>query len=387
MLTTRGLRMQVQQQRRGACSTGAAAAAPSPIARGRRRRTAERAAATPGGGSAGGAAGLPAGPAYSAAPPAPSSVAPSPSSAPAARGSVIPRRRPRLLPADFQHPLDQQNTALLRALPGLEAAARAILTSPAVEESLVIQNLASSVKAGPKQLSTLHGLMADAARALDLDGPAPDLYVRQSPTPNAYTLAVGGGRRPFVVVHTSLLDLLSRDELRAVLAHEVAHLKCEHGTWLTAANALASGASGLLPLVGPALESALLRWLRAAELTCDRGALLATGDPRVVVGALMRLAGGSSAYGGELCPDAFLEQAREFQDATRSGFGKAIGGAQQGALTHPHPVVRAREVDRWAASPQYARLRAAAAAAGGGAGGGGGGGGLAGGGPAVVATR
>lgn len=46
----------------------------------------------------------------------------------------------------------------------------------------------------------------------------PELYVRQNPTPNAYTLAISG-RKPFVVVHTSLLELLSPPELQAVLAH------------------------------------------------------------------------------------------------------------------------------------------------------------------------
>jgi Zn-dependent protease with chaperone function len=235
-----------------------------------------------------------------------------------------------------------------------------------------VDNLASAVKVGPKQLSTVHGLLQDAARALDLEGPIPDVYVRQSPVPNAYTLAVGGlspsssplstfwaDRRPFVVVHTSLLDLLTQDELKAVLAHELAHLKCNHGLYLASANALASGASGLLgPLVAPALESALLRWLRAAELTCDRGALLATGCPRVVVGALMKLAGGSNTYARELSVDAFLEQARQYQDAVSDGFGRAIGASQSRALTHPHPVVRAKEIDRWAGSAQYRRLAA-----------------------------
>lgn len=46
----------------------------------------------------------------------------------------------------------------------------------------------------------------------------PELYVRQNPTPNAYTLAISG-RKPFIVVHTSLLELLSPPELQAVLAH------------------------------------------------------------------------------------------------------------------------------------------------------------------------
>ena len=43
---------------------------------------------------------------------------------------------------------------------------------------------------------------------------------------------------------------------------------------MTAANVLALGTVSLLPLVSGAVEEALLRWLRAAELTCDRAALL-----------------------------------------------------------------------------------------------------------------
>ena len=46
----------------------------------------------------------------------------------------------------------------------------------------------------------------------------PELYVRQNPNPNAYTLAITG-RKPFVVVHTSLLELLTLPELQAVIAH------------------------------------------------------------------------------------------------------------------------------------------------------------------------
>lgn len=46
----------------------------------------------------------------------------------------------------------------------------------------------------------------------------PELYVRQNPMPNAYTLAITG-HKPFIVIHTSLLELLSLPELQAVIAH------------------------------------------------------------------------------------------------------------------------------------------------------------------------
>lgn len=50
--------------------------------------------------------------------------------------------------------------------------------------------------------------------------------------------------------------------------------QCDHGVWLTAAHALGSGFASFLPGVGRSVEDGLLRWLRAAELTCDRAALL-----------------------------------------------------------------------------------------------------------------
>lgn len=61
------------------------------------------------------------------------------------------------------------------------------------------------------QLSDLHGLLVEAAEILNIE--APDLYVRQSPIPNAYTLAISG-KKPFIVVHTSLIELLTREELQ-----------------------------------------------------------------------------------------------------------------------------------------------------------------------------
>ncbi len=40
----------------------------------------------------------------------------------------------------------------------------------------------------------------------------------------------------------------------------------------------------LLPVVTGVVQEALLRWLRAAELTCDRTALLVAQDPKVRAG-------------------------------------------------------------------------------------------------------
>jgi hypothetical protein len=128
---------------------------------------------------------------------------------------------------DFRHPLDQQNTSLLRALPGLEVVAKSIM-GPVAEQVLLLENIATSIKTGESQLPSIYRLLTEAATMLQME--PPELYIKQNPIPNAYTLAIAG-RKPFIVVHTSLLELLTPAELQAVLAHELGHLKCDHGLW------------------------------------------------------------------------------------------------------------------------------------------------------------
>ena len=272
---------------------------------------------------------------------------PPPASPPAARRRVRAR--------DFRHPLDQQNTQLLQAVPGLSQITKSLVT-PVAEQMLVLEQISTSVLVGPTQLPHVHKLVLDASAVLDID--PPQLYIRQSSQPNAYTLAISG-REPVIVVHTALVELMTAAELQAVIAHEMGHLKCDHGVWLTVANLLTLGAeiAPLMPaFVADNLRDSLMRWVRAAELSCDRAALLVAGDPRVVVSVLMKLSGGCPKLSGQLNVDAFLDQARRYDDESSSPLGWYLRNAQTRQLTHPLPVARAREIDEWARSEEFARL-------------------------------
>jgi len=284
------------------------------------------------------------------------------------------RRFPGLRPGDVQHPLDLRATRALESLPGLGAAVRRAVGL--VEEAIYRDNVSSSVLVGEVQYAWLHRLLERACSILDLpDAARPEVYVRRSPVPNAYTLAAQG-KRPFIVVHTSLLEMCCELEVEAVLAHELGHLKCEHGVWLSAANVLLL-ATAQLPLparvLGPLLErlsEGLGAWQRAAERSCDRAALLVAQDPWVVLSVLAKLAGaGAPPAGGEpgnpgVLPreqlEAFLEQARKYDRAVAesSPVATAISAAVSGGRprTHPLPVLRSREVIRWANSEEFHRL-------------------------------
>jgi hypothetical protein len=54
-------------------------------------------------------------------------------------------------------------------------------------------------------------------------------------------------------------------------------------------------------------------------------------------------------------------QARSYDKASRGSMGWFLSNAQTRQLSHPLPVLRAREVDKWAGSAQYKALLASRA--------------------------
>ncbi|MBF2079418.1 MAG: M48 family metallopeptidase [Synechococcales cyanobacterium T60_A2020_003] len=255
----------------------------------------------------------------------------------------------------FRHPLDLEATQALKQVPGLDLLVRSVL-GPVAEQFFYLENIASSVLVGDRQLPELHQALLEACQILDLD--PPELYIRQHPAPNAYTLAIRG-KKPFIVVHTSLLDLLTLEEIQAVIGHELGHLKCDHGVYLTLANLILLAAGQVTPwgqVLAQNLQAQLMEWIRCAEFTCDRAALLVAQDPKIVASVLMKLAGGSPKISSQLNVDAFIEQARSYDQWSMDEVGTALKQMQTAQLTHPLPVLRAREIDRWASSQTYSRL-------------------------------
>ncbi len=72
------------------------------------------------------------------------------------------------------------------------------------------------------QFPQYHAIMADLTQRADI--PMPRLYISPSPQPNAFAT----GRNPAhaaVCVNQGILNILTWDELRGVLAHEISHVR------------------------------------------------------------------------------------------------------------------------------------------------------------------
>ena len=80
-------------------------------------------------------------------------------------------------------------------------------------------------------------------------------------------------------------------------------------------------------------------------------------DPKAVQGVIMKLTGGSQATAGRMSVDAYLAQARAYDQVSRSSaVGRLVRRSQEDDATHPLPILRARAIERYASSADYRRL-------------------------------
>jgi heat shock protein HtpX len=151
---------------------------------------------------------------------------------------------------------------------------------------------------------------------IEADLPKPRIAIMQSPVPNAF--ATGRSPKHAVVACTdSIMRLLNKDELEAVLAHELAHVKNRDILTMTMASFIAMIASMIMQsfffsaifggrdreggswiviwivsiIVYAASTLLILALSRYREFAADRGSALITKNPRALISALGKISG------------------------------------------------------------------------------------------------
>lgn len=265
----------------------------------------------------------------------------------------------------FRHPLDRQAEQALRNVPGFDLVASKFVEFLAERPQYVFQ-MGNSIQVGPRQFASIYQMFRDCVRDLDIY-PEPNLFISQNPVVNAFAL---GQNFPFITLNSGLLDLLTEAELRTVIAHELGHLKCGHTTlqqmaiWTTqVVSGLAERTFGLSMLVSTGLVLAFYEWLRKAELSADRAALLVTDDLSPVIHSMMKIAGGSSRYVHELNAAEFEKQSERYQSLDEDGLNQVYkfllyNNISAGVfLSHPFTVERVHFLKEWYSSGDYSQIR------------------------------
>ena len=253
---------------------------------------------------------------------------------------------------DFIHPEDAAALDTLKKIPVLPAVIKAFMDLGA-EQLQTGLNMASKVKLSPTQLPELYHILPPTCELLDID--EPDFYLEMSPIPNAYAF---GDTQTAITVTSALVEMMSEDELRGVVAHECGHIACHHMLYHTLASILANATGMFETLVSLAapLHYALMYWQRKSELSCDRVAAFIVG-PQTATSMLARLAGGPKDITSKLNLVELAEQADLYDAFCKSGlWNKALQTYAVLDQDHPFTSVRVREMLKWTETQQYKSL-------------------------------
>ena len=170
------------------------------------------------------------------------------------------------------------------------------------------------------------------------------VFVLREKIVNAYTFGLAGPKN--IVLLEPMLAIMNPEELAFVIGHEMGHVALGH-TWLnTFVGGLAGSPSpfGLNVIVFTVFQS----WSRACELSCDRAGLLACGNLKYAISALLRLAAPNIQSEEDLQKVlANIDQEEETM----------IGQALETFQSHPLIFRRINELKAYAATDEYRQLQ------------------------------
>src|SRR5436853_1061358 len=264
------------------------------------------------------------------------------------------RRFPALDPIALQHPYDRAALGALQRVPGLDIVVRKFIEL-FPERVAYIQNVAQTVRVTKTQCPQLYAQLREACAILDMR--EPELYVAHNPLPNAWT---SGHDHPYIIVTSGLLDLMSEDEVMAVIGHELGHIKSGHVLYRTMAlgitlllTIVGDMTLGIGRLIGRSLEATLLEWYRKSEFSADRASLLVIQDPQVMLSLMMKFAGGTLFQRNQMNAQEFLKQADLYEEVDASILDRIYKTLLVAPVSHPLTIVRAREIINWSESREY----------------------------------
>lgn len=174
----------------------------------------------------------------------------------------------------------------------------------------------------------------------DLEMPRIELMITQDPVMNAYAF---GFMKPYtIVLNSGVIRWMSQRELKAVVVHEMAHIKYKH-TAMSAYAGILRAVPGFGTLFGWLLDF----WSRRAELSADRLALAYLKDPKQVKQALICL------HVGPDVATAFSDITQQWQEYTSEN---ELNRFTQTFSSHPFLVRRLQHIDATARAWQFVNV-------------------------------
>ncbi len=164
---------------------------------------------------------------------------------------------------------------------------------------------------------------------------AVDFYITGDSSVNAYAIPADDDECPNIInVNSSLIELMTDDELRFVIGHELGHLISKNAKLMR-----------LVHFVFPdkrnppiALQYKYRLWKQLAELVADRFGFIAMPDINVCISAFFKMASGLDFNKMQMKVDAFIEENNRRLDYFRNDKGMNVA-------THPINPIRVQALN------------------------------------------
>lgn len=199
--------------------------------------------------------------------------------------------------------------------------------------------LGNAVKISDKQFPQIHELVLQAVEKLNVKV-APQVYIMQDPTLNAFTL--GYGRWHTIVLHSALVETMTQDELLFIIAHEMGHIKASH----VLLSSLIMPFGSFLPFA----QYIFGIWWRKAELTADRAGAIVVPNVSIGISSFAKLAIGKALF-EKLDTSTFLAQGKDVDARFADRAGQLL-------MDHPYLTNRVKNLLAFVKSARYHELTA-----------------------------
>lgn len=254
----------------------------------------------------------------------------------------------------YEHPFDREALNKLKNVPGVDRVTNFLLNWTFVNWHL-IELQGSHFRITRESCPELYSLIKEVEDTLDITD-RPKIYTKWGYNINGYT--TGTKDNTLMMLNSGAVDLLTDNQLKYIVGHEMGHIKSNHVLYHMMAEFLPSIIS-LIPgakILSAPIQLALFYWQRMSELTADRAGLLACQNKEATLEAIVKMAGLPLKYFDNINEDAFLTQAEEFAKMHESFINGAMANISIMTSTHPWTVYRAAELVKWINSGEYDRI-------------------------------
>lgn len=158
-----------------------------------------------------------------------------------------------------------------------------------------LRNVAAKISMTGESNPEIESLVADCADVLSLERLP---IVNVSNVGQSTAMTTGTELDAAIIIDSSIVPLLSDKELKALIGHEMGHIKSHHLKYHAVAEQLERGIAFSGSIIGMNLISmpvrmALMSWHRESEISADRASLLAAGELSSAMSMFVKILGKS----------------------------------------------------------------------------------------------